>query len=176
MTMPKEYRQTVEAAREGREYIGIPGGLTFRQQARLDRVMARLGYSYDPWNVSRSENPAYHRNKPRELAKFGAAVVRSNHIERRPLPSPSTWEEVERRHREEYERRRRAGTLDALARPKVHPAIIGAGAGIAAAAAVGLITYYGAKMAGRLAGPLGLLNGILAGGVIGYLAGSKYAE
>jgi len=68
------------------------------------------------------------------------------------------------------------GAATAIARPKVHPAIIGAGAGIAAATAVGLITYYGAKLAGRLAGPLGLVNGILAGGVIGYLAGSKYAE
>ena len=61
-------------------------------------------------------------------------------------------------------------------KPNIHPAIVGIGTGIAAASVVGLITYYGAKIAGRLAGPLGLLNGILAGGVIGYLAGTKYAE
>ena len=69
-----------------------------------------------------------------------------------------------------------AATARTFQKPNIHPAIIGIGAGIAAASTVGLITYYGAKIAGRLAGPLGLLNGILAGGVIGYLAGTKYAE
>jgi len=56
----------------------------------------------------------------------------------------------------------------------VHPAVVGVGVGGASAAVVGLITYYGAKMAGRLAGPLGLANGVLAGGVIGYLVADIY--
>jgi hypothetical protein len=64
----------------------------------------------------------------------------------------------------------------AIQKPKVHPALVGVGAGLAAASVGGLVTYYGAKLAGRLAGPLSLLNGVLAGGVIGYLAGTKYAE
>jgi hypothetical protein len=58
----------------------------------------------------------------------------------------------------------------------MHPAAVGAIAGTGSAVAVGVITYYAAKLAGHLAGPLALANGILVGGTIGYLGGSYYAE
>lgn len=64
----------------------------------------------------------------------------------------------------------------AMAVPKVHPAVVGVGAGVAGAGVIGLITYYGARLAGRLAGPLALANGVLVGGTLGYLAASYYAE
>jgi hypothetical protein len=68
------------------------------------------------------------------------------------------------------------GASRTLARSRpLPPGAVGAAAGVGTAVGVGLLSYFGAKLAGRLAGPIAVGSGILVGGVVGYLAGTTYA-
>lgn len=72
--------------------------------------------------------------------------------------------------------KRRARPLGRTQHKPVHPAVVGGVAGVASATVVGIFTYYSAKLAARMAGPLAVANGVLVGGAIGYLAGSYWNE